>query len=149
MARPLRIFLIGLALAVVIAFVGRGSAEQFIVGIYLAAGSIIAAGLSLAVGWIRSRDYRAAAVAIAAVGVLQLASIPLGALLNRMDIDRARAWCEETPPPADGNELTEAQAADRPAIAEYTGGVCIVRDRAAIMHWWEYDPATGQWREMD
>lgn len=146
-----RILLPGLACAGLVALVGRGALLHFVIVVYLAVGGIIAAGLILFIGRLRRRNYRTVAATVAAAGVLQLASLPLGALINRWDVGRAKAWCEETVlsegrAPGAGAPATPGQ---KPKLADYDGESCIVHDRTSILHWWEYDPATGQWLEVD
>jgi hypothetical protein len=154
MSRRYLIVLLGLATAVVIALIGRGGIFHYVTSIYILG---IALGLSIIVWFVallRKREAKYVVSGIVLIGVLQLASIPLGTGINEWDVSRAKTWCEKRI--NEGSRLPQGVRIKKdygqgPALAMYdpAQNYCTVVDRTMLMGGWAYDESTGKWTHWD
>lgn len=145
---------LGLICAAFLAMIGRGGLLWSVGVIYLI-GLLLAIALILyGVSVVRKQGSSRTSGTLAIVGTLLLASLPLGASLNKWDVSRAKAWCEQNAEELGRLAVDErgAEMAKRgaPMLASMymEGAECHVADRTRLWGEWVYTPENG-WERWD
>lgn len=133
--------------ALISALIFRGHMLQIVVCVYATLLILIVCILVMVFSKIRKKNHRNLTTNLIIFCIAQSVQIPIGVLINQIDIESAKKWCEEFDYERINDEKYKTQYPD--LVIGIEGGECRVSDQSRLMGGFNYVYATKTWYEWD